>query len=233
MMSGWRAAARTASRPPKEKPTTAGREGSTGEAPLGAEVGQREECGGHGHEPLGSQSAREGLEVGAGPGRGVKHEDARAAPAALGHVEVGGHVALAAGVVRRLLQDALGPRVACGERRRGEERAEDQDGAGSVVSEHGRIGDGAPHLTGGPGMSETMRTIHFTRRTLLRGLALLGVAGAILPLVGAPRPAAAQGNLANPRLNETGDVRAVAEISDGTLLMAKREVKVTVGGCGG
>ncbi len=34
-------------------------------------------------------------------------------------------------------------------------------------------------------------------------------------------------------LNETGDVRAVAEMSDGTLLMAKREVKVTVGGCGG
>ena len=169
-------------------------------------------------------------------------------------------------------------------------------------------------------MSETMRTIHFTRRTLLRGLALLGVSGAMLPLVGAPRPAAAQGNLANLgpeepvdatlkrlfggrpikdgssvmkielpliaengsvvpvsvevapppqghvksiyiiadrnrrpmnakfnfspgvtqpfvgtnlRLNETGDVRAVAELSDGTLLMAKREVKVTVGGCGG
>jgi sulfur-oxidizing protein SoxY len=37
----------------------------------------------------------------------------------------------------------------------------------------------------------------------------------------------------NLRLNETGDVRAVAELSDGTLLMAKREVKVTVGGCGG
>jgi len=38
---------------------------------------------------------------------------------------------------------------------------------------------------------------------------------------------------ANLRLNETGDVRAVAELNDGTLLMAKREVKVTVGGCGG
>jgi sulfur-oxidizing protein SoxY len=37
----------------------------------------------------------------------------------------------------------------------------------------------------------------------------------------------------NLRLNETGDVRAIAEMSDGTLLMAKREVKVTVGGCGG
>ena len=37
----------------------------------------------------------------------------------------------------------------------------------------------------------------------------------------------------NLRLNETGDVRAIAELSDGTLLMAKREVKVTVGGCGG
>ncbi len=37
----------------------------------------------------------------------------------------------------------------------------------------------------------------------------------------------------NLRLGETTDVRAVAELSDGTLLMAKREVKVTVGGCGG
>lgn len=37
----------------------------------------------------------------------------------------------------------------------------------------------------------------------------------------------------NLRLNETGDVRAIAEMGDGTLLMAKREVKVTVGGCGG
>lgn len=38
---------------------------------------------------------------------------------------------------------------------------------------------------------------------------------------------------ANIRLGETGDVRAIAEKSDGTLLMVKREVKVTVGGCGG
>ncbi len=37
----------------------------------------------------------------------------------------------------------------------------------------------------------------------------------------------------NLRLNETGDVRAIVEMNDGTLLMAKREVKVTVGGCGG
>jgi len=37
----------------------------------------------------------------------------------------------------------------------------------------------------------------------------------------------------NLRLGETTDVRAVAELSDGTLLMAKQEVKVTVGGCGG
>jgi sulfur-oxidizing protein SoxY len=37
----------------------------------------------------------------------------------------------------------------------------------------------------------------------------------------------------NIRLGETTDVRAVAEMSDGTLLMTKREVKVTVGGCGG
>lgn len=37
----------------------------------------------------------------------------------------------------------------------------------------------------------------------------------------------------NLRLGETTDVRTIAELSDGTLLMAKREVKVTVGGCGG
>ena len=38
---------------------------------------------------------------------------------------------------------------------------------------------------------------------------------------------------ANIRLGETGDVRAVVEQSDGTLLQTKREVKVIVGGCGG
>ena len=38
---------------------------------------------------------------------------------------------------------------------------------------------------------------------------------------------------ANIRLGETGDVRAVVEQSDGTLLQVKREVKVTVSGCGG
>ena len=38
---------------------------------------------------------------------------------------------------------------------------------------------------------------------------------------------------ANIRLGETTDVRAIAEQSDGTLLVVKREVKVTVGGCGG
>jgi sulfur-oxidizing protein SoxY len=37
----------------------------------------------------------------------------------------------------------------------------------------------------------------------------------------------------NIRLGETGDVRAIAEQSDGTLFQVKREVKVTVGGCGG
>ena len=36
-----------------------------------------------------------------------------------------------------------------------------------------------------------------------------------------------------PRLGETGDVRAIVEQSDGTLWQIKREVKVTVGGCGG
>jgi sulfur-oxidizing protein SoxY len=35
------------------------------------------------------------------------------------------------------------------------------------------------------------------------------------------------------RLGETGDVRAIVEQNDGTLLQVKREVKVTVGGCGG
>jgi sulfur-oxidizing protein SoxY len=35
------------------------------------------------------------------------------------------------------------------------------------------------------------------------------------------------------RLGETGDVRAIVEQSDGNLLQVKREVKVTVGGCGG
>lgn len=35
------------------------------------------------------------------------------------------------------------------------------------------------------------------------------------------------------RLGETGDVRAIAERSDGTLLQVKREVKVTISGCGG
>ncbi len=38
---------------------------------------------------------------------------------------------------------------------------------------------------------------------------------------------------ANIRLGETGDVRAIVEQNDGTLLQVRREVKVTVGGCGG
>jgi sulfur-oxidizing protein SoxY len=37
----------------------------------------------------------------------------------------------------------------------------------------------------------------------------------------------------NIRLGESGDVRVIVEQSDGTLLAVKREVKVTVGGCGG
>lgn len=37
----------------------------------------------------------------------------------------------------------------------------------------------------------------------------------------------------NIRLGQTTDVRAIVEMSDGTLYMAQREVKVTVGGCGG
>jgi sulfur-oxidizing protein SoxY len=35
------------------------------------------------------------------------------------------------------------------------------------------------------------------------------------------------------RLGETTDVRAIVEQSDGTLVAVSREVKVTVGGCGG
>lgn len=38
---------------------------------------------------------------------------------------------------------------------------------------------------------------------------------------------------ANIRLGETGAVRAIVEQSDGTLLQVTRDVKVTVGGCGG
>lgn len=38
---------------------------------------------------------------------------------------------------------------------------------------------------------------------------------------------------ANIRLGETGLVRAIVEQSDGTLLQVTRDVKVTVGGCGG
>ena len=38
---------------------------------------------------------------------------------------------------------------------------------------------------------------------------------------------------ANIRLGETMDVRVIVEQNDGTLLAVKREVKVTVGGCGG
>jgi sulfur-oxidizing protein SoxY len=37
----------------------------------------------------------------------------------------------------------------------------------------------------------------------------------------------------NLRLGKTGPVRAVAEMSDGSLLQVMQEVKVTVGGCGG
>ncbi|OGK77996.1 MAG: hypothetical protein A2W08_13900 [Candidatus Rokubacteria bacterium RBG_16_73_20] len=38
---------------------------------------------------------------------------------------------------------------------------------------------------------------------------------------------------ANIRLGETGDVRAIVEQSDGTLWQVRREVRVTVSGCGG
>jgi sulfur-oxidizing protein SoxY len=35
------------------------------------------------------------------------------------------------------------------------------------------------------------------------------------------------------RLAETQDVIAVAKLSDGTFLSASRQIKVTIGGCGG
>ena len=47
-------------------------------------------------------------------------------------------------------------------------------------------------------------------------------------------PASGQAYMgANIRLGETTDVRAIVEQSDGTLFALTREVKVTVGGCGG
>jgi len=47
-------------------------------------------------------------------------------------------------------------------------------------------------------------------------------------------PAMGQAYVAtNLRLGETTDVRAIAEMSDGTLLGTKRDVRVVVGGCGG
>ena len=47
-------------------------------------------------------------------------------------------------------------------------------------------------------------------------------------------PASGQAYMgANIRLGETTDVRAIVEQSDGTLYALTREVKVTVGGCGG
>jgi sulfur-oxidizing protein SoxY len=47
-------------------------------------------------------------------------------------------------------------------------------------------------------------------------------------------PAAGQAYVAeNIRLGETGDVRAIVEQSDGTLLQVTRAVKVTVSGCAG
>ncbi len=47
-------------------------------------------------------------------------------------------------------------------------------------------------------------------------------------------PEAGKASIAtNIRLGETTDVRAIAEMSDGVLYVATREVKVTVGGCGG
>ena len=38
---------------------------------------------------------------------------------------------------------------------------------------------------------------------------------------------------ANLRLGQSGNVRAIAEMNDGTLYMAMQDVKVTLGGCGG
>ena len=171
-------------------------------------------------------------------------------------------------------------------------------------------------------MQRRLSKAEITRREVLRALGALGLSGLLAPGLGAPRPASAQGNLANLgpeepvdatmkrlfggrpikdgtasikldlpliaengavvpisidvdapmtpqnhvkaiyiisdknrrplnakfnltpamgqayvgtnlRLGESTEVRAVVEMSDGTLLQAKREVKVTVGGCGG
>ena len=61
-----------------------------------------------------------------------------------------------------------------------------------------------------------------------------GPAGHALVTRAALAPEAGQAYVgANIRLGETTEVRAIVEQSDGTLLQAKREVKVTVGGCGG
>jgi len=47
-------------------------------------------------------------------------------------------------------------------------------------------------------------------------------------------PEAGQASIgANVRLGETTEVRVIAEKNDGSLWQVKREVKVTVGGCGG
>lgn len=52
------------------------------------------------------------------------------------------------------------------------------------------------------------------------------IAARITPAPGGPLQAGL-----NLRLAETGDVRAIAELADGTLLGVKREVRVTVSGC--
>jgi sulfur-oxidizing protein SoxY len=48
-----------------------------------------------------------------------------------------------------------------------------------------------------------------------------------------PPARAAAGASTRIRLAKTQNLYAVAEMSDGSLYMAKREVKVTIGGCGG
>ena len=56
------------------------------------------------------------------------------------------------------------------------------------------------------------------------------------PLIGTFRFTLESGKAAvssRMRLAKTQDVVALAELSDGTFLTAKKNVKVTIGGCGG
>src|SRR6266850_284891 len=125
-------------------------------------------------------------------------------------------------------------------------------GAVGVAVAAGTLGAGAPAGAQGAspafGLQESVQDglkRVFGGRPMKDGTALIKLElppiaenGAVVPVsveVNAPMtPEAGQAFVgANIRLGETTDVRAIVEQSDGTLLTAKREVKVTVGGCGG